>query len=130
MRPWLGGLGIGALAVITVRSASAVTVLDFDKWMQSIDKRTQHVHRSLEARDAAAVADDAREIQTLYQSLSEYFANRSNAEDAVRLANEGRDLAASIVPSIERNDYDAAARAARGITTACSTCHEAYKPFK
>jgi hypothetical protein len=123
-------LAVGLTIAVTAKVASAASLLDFDKWMQSIDKRTQHLHRSLDDRDARAAAEDARAVQGLYQSLEDFFTTRGRADDAVQLSKDGQELAGTVVQSLERDDYEAASKAARGITSSCSTCHNAYKPFK
>jgi hypothetical protein len=109
--------------------AFAQSVLDFDEWMQRIDRRSQSVQRNLAAGDANAAVADAREIGELYSSMEAYFSRRGNADNAVRLSREGRDLAATVVNSAARKDFAAASKAAVSIARACRTCHLDYKPL-
>jgi hypothetical protein len=108
----------------------AQSVLDFDGWMQKIDRRSQSVQRNLTRKDANTATADAREIGELYGSMETYFIRRGSAENAVKLSKEGRDLAATIVASVAANDFAGASRAALNISHACRTCHLKYKPLE
>ncbi|HWM71394.1 MAG TPA: hypothetical protein VNO35_32810 [Steroidobacteraceae bacterium] len=108
----------------------AQSVLDFDGWMQKIDRRSQSVQRALIRKDVNGATADAREIGELYNSMETYFTRRGNSANAVRLSKEGRDLAATVVESVAANDFAAASQAAVGIAHACRTCHLEYKPLE
>jgi hypothetical protein len=105
------------------------SVLDVDEWMQRIDRRSQSVQRNLAAGNASAAGADAREIGELYGSLEAYFSRRGNADNAVKLSREGRELAAVVVSSAAAKDFATASKAAVSIARACRTCHLAYKPL-
>jgi hypothetical protein len=108
----------------------AQSVLDFDEWMQKIDRRSQSVLRNLTRKDANAATADAREIGELYGAMETYFTRRGNAAKAVKLSKEGRDLAATVVESVAANDFGGATQAALNIAHACRTCHLEYKPLE
>lgn len=108
----------------------AQSVLDFDEWMQKIDRRSQSMQRNLTRKDVNGATADAREIGELYGSMETYFARKGNAANAVKLSKEGRDLAATVVGSMTGNDFAAASQAALGIAHACRTCHLEYKPLE
>jgi hypothetical protein len=108
----------------------AQSVLDFDEWMQKIDRRSQSVQRNLTRKDVSGATADAREIGELYGSMETYFTRRGNAPNAVKLSKEGRDLAATVVKSVAANDFAGASQAALSITHACRTCHLEYKPLE
>ena len=108
----------------------AQSVLDFDEWMQKIDRRSQSVQRNLNRRDVNAATADAREIGELYGSMETYFIRRGDAANAVKLSKEGRDLAATVVKSVAANDFAGASQAAVSIAHACRTCHLEYKPLE
>jgi hypothetical protein len=122
-----------ALAALAVFAAGEVafgqSVLDFDEWMQRIDRRSQSVQRNLAAGDGNAASADAREIGELYGSMEAYFARRGRADNAVKLSREGRELAATVVRSVATKDFAAASKAAVGIARACRACHLDYKPL-
>lgn len=121
---------LAALAVFAAgKMAVAQSVLDFDEWMQRIDRRSQSVQRNLAAGDGNAAVADAREIGELYGSMEAYFSRRGNADNAVKLSREGRDLAATVVSSVAAKDFAAASKAAVSIARACRSCHSEYKPL-
>ena len=108
----------------------AQSVLDFDEWMQKIDRRSQSVQRNLTRKDVNGATADAREIGELYGSMETYFTRRGDATNAVKLSKEGRELAATVVKSVAANDFAGATQAALSIAHACRTCHLEYKPLE
>lgn len=110
--------------------AHGTSILEFDKWMQRIEKRALSVQKQLVKQDAAASTADAQELVSLYEQMQHYFEARSNADRAVELSRDGRDAAAAIVTQVAANDFDAAVTAARQLTRECRTCHRAYKPLE
>jgi len=133
LRDRLGRCTAVALAAFAVFAAGEValgqSVLDFDEWMQRIDRRSQSVQRNLAAGDVNAASADAREIGELYGSMEAYFSRRGNADNAVKLSREGRELAATVVRSVAARDFATASKAAVSIARACRTCHLDYKPL-
>ena len=69
LRDRLGMCTAVTLAALAVFAAGEVafgqSVLDFDEWMQRIDRRSQSVQRHLTAGEANAASADAREIGEL-----------------------------------------------------------------
>jgi hypothetical protein len=118
----------GALAA--GQAAFGQSVLDFDDWMEKIDRRSQSVQRNLANKNAAAASTDAREIGDLYGSMETYFTRRGNADNAVKLSREGRELAATVVRSAAAKDFATASQAAITLAKACRTCHVEYKPLE
>jgi hypothetical protein len=122
--------GLAALAVFAAAQvAFGESVLDFDEWMQRIDRRSQSVQRNLTAGEANAASADAREIGELYGSMEAYFSRRGNADNAVKLSREGRELAATVVRSVAAKDFATASKVAVSIARGCRTCHLDYKPL-
>jgi hypothetical protein len=108
----------------------AQSVLDFDEWMQKIDRRSQSVQRNLSRKDVNGATADAREIGELYGSMETYFTRRGDSANAVKLSKEGRDLAATVVEAVAVNNFAGASQAALSIAHACRTCHLEYKPLE
>jgi hypothetical protein len=127
-RMWTA-VALATLAVFAAGRVFAQSVLDFDEWMQRIDRRSQSVQRDLAAGDATAAVADAREIGELYGSMEAYFFSRGNAGNAVKLSREGRELAASVAKSAAAKDFATASKAAVSIARACRSCHSEYKPL-
>jgi hypothetical protein len=123
-------VAFAAFAIFVAREvAFGQSVLDFDEWMQRIDRRSQSVQRNLAAGEGNAASADAREIGELYGSMETYFSRRGNADNAVKLSREGRELAATVVRSVAAKDFATASKAAVSIARACRTCHVDYKPL-
>ncbi len=110
---------------------AAQSILQFDQWMQKIDRHSQSIQRNVAARESVAALADAREVGDLYKQMADYFARRGdNTEDAVRLSKEGAVLAEAVVKSLQENDFAAASRSVTSITHACRDCHVRYKPLE
>ena len=125
-------LRTAALAAILCAIASSgygQSILQFDRWMQRIERRSQSVQRHITAGDAPSAVADAHEIGELYRLMEGYFQQRGDAAEAVRISNEGATLADGIVKSIEISDYETASRSAISIARACRDCHFQYKPL-
>ena len=65
----------------------------------------------------------------LYGSMEAYFSRRGNPDNDVKVAREGRELAATVVRSVAANDFATASKAAVSIARACRACHWDYKPL-
>lgn len=111
------------------RPAASQSVLEFDAWMQKIDRRSQSVQRNLALRNPVAALADARELGALYKLMQTYFAQRGDAADAARFATEGSALIGAAVVSLQSNDFDAASRSVSSVARACRECHIKYKPL-
>jgi hypothetical protein len=125
----LAATALGLALGLAVHATLAASVLDFDRWMRRVDRTSVSVQRSIARRDDAAALADARQIEDLYAQMEAFFSADGQPGDAARMSREGRLLAATMAGAIEKQDYDAALRAATGITRACSDCHEHYRPF-
>ena len=121
---------IFACALLTAGNGHAQSLLDFDRWMQKIEKINLSMHRNLKRNDGAAAATDAREIQALYKLMEDFFARRGNAHDAVKRSQEGGKLAETVVRSAAASDFDTARGAAITLARACRDCHQDYKPLE
>jgi hypothetical protein len=97
--------------------------------MQRIDRRSQSIQRNLAVRDAAAALADAREVGDLYRRMKDYFSQRGDATEAVRLAGDGAVLADTVVKSLQGSDFITASISATSIARACRDCHIRYKPL-
>jgi len=119
-----------ACLIAVAGPVASQSILQFDRWMQRIDRRSQSILRNISVRDAAAASADAREVGELYGLMENYFLQRSGADDAVKFSKDGVALAAAVVRSLEGSDFEEASHAATSITHACRDCHIRYKPLE
>lgn len=115
--------------IAAVKPAASQSILQFDSWMQKVDRRSQSIQRNLAVRDSAAALADAREIGKLYRLMEDYFTQRGDAVDAVKLASDGATLADAVARSLQGNDFTTAFVSATSIARACRDCHIKYKPL-
>lgn len=126
--------GWGALALIALLAlpgmAAATTVLEFDVWMQRIDRHSQSIFGHLARGDRAASVADARELERLYRLMERYYEGEDDTEDAVISSYEGRERAAGAALAAERGDFAGAREAALWIAHDCQNCHLKFKPIR
>jgi hypothetical protein len=123
----VGGLLAGLLSTGAARAAS---ILEFDLWMQRIDRHSQDVLRHLARQEAPAALVDARELAALYRSMEGFYAERGHADDAELAAFVGRDHAESAVQAIQRGALKEAADEASALARECRDCHIRFKPIR
>ncbi len=101
-----------------------------DDLMHDVDRAIKFFEPDITAGNADGALDDAGVIQDGFKYSAGYFAKKGNAEDAVKIAQDGLVLMASAIKSIEAKDFGAAAATARQIPNTCKACHDIYKPIK
>ena len=109
--------------------AASQSVLQFDEWMQSVDRRSQNMQRNLALGDSAAALSDARGLGQLYRLMQDFFTQRGDAEEAEKLAGTGAALADDVIKSLQGSDLNAASVSAASIARSCRDCHVKYKPL-
>ena len=126
MRKLVTFLGIYTAMAASVFPQSAD---EFDAWMRTIDEKNQSVQNSVAAKDASAVAADAKVLQDTFKQVEQFFVKRGNASDAVGLAQKAQERAADVAKSAGAKDFDAAATQSIRIAETCTACHRRYRPL-
>ena len=103
---------------------------DFDDdSMRDMDDANKDLQPVLGARNAQAALTDAQFIQSVLQQTEAYFNKKGGTETAVKIARDGEAAVAEVIAAIGRQDFDAAAAAARATAKNCRSCHDIYKPL-
>lgn len=118
-----------ALLLLAANVMAAESILEFDLRMQRIDRVSQNVMKNIGQKEGGAAAADARDLEQMYAEMEDYFQQRGNSAEAVRISREGRDLAVQMAQFAERQDFDGAFKAAKGLTKECRACHVVYDPL-
>ncbi len=111
-------------------SAQGESVLEFDRWMQQIDRHSQDVLRHLQRGEDAAALEDARALAELYRRMEEFYERRGHADDAVLASFVGRDQAEQAARALEAQRHDEAYAQASALARDCRNCHIQYKPMR
>lgn len=125
-------LAVAALSagVLCVGTAAADSILEFDVWMQKIDRHSQSVLLALKRQDAASATAEARELERLYGLMEHFYEARGEHDDPLLLSWDGRQRAARAASLVERGDFAAAYESALGIARDCRACHDRFKPIR
>lgn len=119
----------GVLAAFSAGLLLAQSADEFDSWMRTIDEKTQSVQRNIAAKQAAAAAEDAKELEKTFGLVEEFWKKRGNAPDAVDLSRKAEERAAEVAKSIAAKDFDAASTQSIRIAETCTACHRLYRPL-
>jgi hypothetical protein len=117
------------LVGLSAHAGRAASVLDFDRWMQRIEKRSLSAQKNLQRADGEAAAADAREIEVLYRLMEDYFVESGGAGSALELTRTGVKGSADIAARALAKDFDGARDTIRSMMRDCRTCHREYKPL-
>jgi len=120
------GLGASLLAP----AVSASSILEFDIWMQKIDRHSQTILTHLKRQDAAAAVADAKALEQLYARMEAFYEARGEHDDPLLLSYDGRERAAAAARQVEQGDFNGAFESAVGIARDCRACHDRFKPVR
>lgn len=116
--------------VLAAGQATADSILEFDIWMQKIDRHSQTILTALKRQDADAAVADARELERLYGLMERFYEARGEHDDPLLLSWDGRQRAASAAVLARQGDFSGAFESALGIARDCRACHDRFKPIK
>lgn len=116
--------------VLAAGQATADSILEFDIWMQKIDRHSQTILTALKRQDAAAAVADARELERLYGLMERFYEARGEHDDPLLLSWDGRQRAANAAVLARQGDFSGAFESALGIARDCRACHDRFKPIK
>lgn len=118
-----------AAALLAASVSHASSILEFDRWMERIEKRALSLQKSLERDEAETGVADAQEIERLYRQMEDYFVAMGDAARAAELSKKGWQDAGEIAARVAARDYERARSLIRTMMEDCRTCHREYKPL-
>ena len=122
-------LGVCALLCAAVAFA-AIDLSDFDDdLMQDMDDAIKDLEPVIAGKSIDAARADAETLQNGLKWTEDYFAAKGSAPDAVKFAQEGQGLTASILKSLAAGYFESSLDNARKLAKTCRTCHDVYKPL-
>jgi hypothetical protein len=115
----------GAVALL-VGVLLAQSDADYQGWMKTVAATNGSLQKNLAAKDAAAVSADATKLQDTFKQVGAFWQQRG-AADAVNLAKQAQDAAASVSKAAASGNLDQAAADAKNIAATCGQCHMAHR---
>jgi hypothetical protein len=126
-----------ALAMVFAGGASraehiAVDLNDYDlDLMRSLDQTFKYFEPDLADGNVKAYADDVQLVHYAFAWLKSYFEKKgSDADQAVKIAQQGLTLLDGIDKDVAAKNFDAAADKAHELGQTCRSCHDIYKPLQ
>ena len=95
--------------------------------MQVMDDRNKSLSSNLAQINAKGALEDAKQLEEMFVEVEDYFAHKSNANDAVDWSKQSRELASTITKYVASNVFDHASESAATLSKTCKTCHRIYK---
>lgn len=117
-------------ASLLAQASSTSSILEFDIWMQKIDRHSQTILTHLKRQNVPAAVADAKELERLYRLMERFYEARGEHDDPLLLSYDGRARAAAVVTQVEQGDFDSAFESAVGIARDCRACHDRFKPLR
>jgi hypothetical protein len=123
------GLSAMILSGVAYAEHKDIDLKDYDDdLMHDVDRALKFFEPDITAGNAANALDDGGIIRDGFAYSKGYFAKKGNAEDAVKIAQDGLDLLAAIEKAVNAKDFPGATTLARQVPATCKACHEIYKP--
>lgn len=123
-------VGMTLVALVPSQIAFAdVDTSDVDSYlMQDMETALKDLEPVLTAGNGDSARADAEVLRDGLRYTHDYFVNKGNAEDAVKIAVEGQATIARLFAALDSKDLQAAIAAARDTAKNCKACHDIYKP--
>ncbi len=99
---------------------------DHPKWMKAVKTACDNTKKGIEAKDADAVAKEAKTLAGCYKTISAFYADR-HADDAVEMCKSASGAIADIQAAAAAKDFDKAAASFKALTGSCGGCHKAHR---
>jgi len=122
-------LAYGMVMALSGAIVATQSVDDFDAWMRTIEQKTQAVQQNISARNADAVAADAKSLDEAFRLVEDFWVRRGDAADAVTLSKQAREHAAELLKAAAEKDFDRASTQAIRVAETCTSCHRLYRPL-
>jgi hypothetical protein len=106
-----------------VRSAEELSV----DLMQNIEDTNKSLSSNIALSNKAGATADAKELTQMFAEVETFFNHKGDANNAVDLAKQSKELSTEIVGFVAANNFDSATTAATNLSRTCRTCHTFYK---
>lgn len=117
-----------AVVIASVPVLAAIDFRDYDNdLMRDLDKTIKYFEPDITARNAEAAKEDAQILLDGFKYTESYF-EKKGAEDAVEISRKGLKVINDVLANVDKDDFEAAAAAARETPNLCKSCHDIYKP--
>ncbi|WP_092278219.1 MULTISPECIES: hypothetical protein [unclassified Duganella] len=95
--------------------------------MQNIEDTNKSLSSNIALSNKAGATSDAKELTQMFAEVETYFNHKGDANNAVDLAKQSKDLSNQIVGFVAANNFESATTAATTLSRTCRTCHTFYK---
>jgi ankyrin repeat protein len=101
-------------------------IAGYATWMKTAATANTSLKKSVEGKQAAAVAMDAQTMADLFGQIEAYWA-KSNTADAIALSRSAHDASLDLAAAAQAGNWEKADAAMKTIGGTCSACHTAHR---
>ena len=115
-------------STVLIGSGLALVAQDngpMEEWMKTTNQSVQAL-RKMEAKTGPEAVASAEKISAVYENMIGFWRQR-NADDAVKLSEEGKAAATELATAAHAGDAAKAADAFKRIGSTCMPCHRAHR---
>ena len=116
----------GIAALLAAGFALGQGESDHQTWMKTLAVSTARLQKDLNAKDAAAVAADAKTLKDTYTLVDAFWQKRS-APDAVAFNKQALTALAAVTKAAAAGNLEQASTEAKAIAATCAGCHMAHR---
>jgi cytochrome c556 len=98
---------------------------EFEAWMKSVGSSTGAI-RKMEKKTGPEVVAGAEKISGVYENMIAFWRQR-NADDAIKLSQDGKAATAELASAAGAGDEAKAAAAFAKVGGTCKPCHDAHR---
>jgi len=100
---------------------------DYQEWMKSNAISMGSMSRNITAKNAEGAAADARQLESNFKQVVDFWKTRGGAEDAVNFARRAQIFAGDVAKDVAAGDFRQAADDLKSMQTNCAGCHMAHR---
>ena len=97
-----------------------------DELMRDIRTAYRSLGENLDANEPTAAGNNATQLEGLFREI-EAFWTRLETQDAMGMAKEAAEAAATVAAETGEGDFEAAKVASEVIGASCGSCHDAHR---
>src|SRR5258707_4283532 len=99
---------------------------DHPKWMKAVKQASDNTKKGIEAKDADAVAKEAKTLADNYKTIGAFYTDRGTA-DAAEMCKKAASSIADLSAAAEAKDFEKASASLKALMGSCAGCHKAHR---
>lgn len=99
----------------------------YKTWMKSLPPTMAEMNKNAKAGDWAAVAPDAKKVETVFTQSAEFWTKKGGGDDAAGWSKDAAAAAAKLSAAASSGDAAGADAALKAVSGSCRGCHAVHR---